>query len=129
MNSPKLLGLLVVGLFCLTHLARASELVRISCAATNDSYGETMEITLAGEQISATFADKVDQPTEENGYPTSNGAFTLDQGGLGCGNGVYLTIDPGLLSGSITDGTATVTIPGNYGCGGDTITYNCKRDI
>ena len=119
----------IVGIFVISSfwasLALAAAPVHISCS-TGDSYGDAADISLSGNKIFVTFTDKVDAPTIESGYPSSDGGFYLDQGGFGCGKGVYLNVDQGLLDGSAAAGKVTVSFSGNYECEGETINYDCK---
>jgi hypothetical protein len=99
--------------------------VHLNCFI-NDVWNEGAEITVISNQITVIFSDKIDPPTTESGYLMSAGEFNLNQGEIGCGSGVDLSIDNGLLNGGITVGSATLSFQGNYGCEGETATYSCK---
>jgi hypothetical protein len=99
--------------------------VHLNCLI-NDVWNERAEVTVIGNQVTVIFSDKIDPPATESGYLTSAGEFNLNQGEIGCGSGVDLNIDTGLLNGGMTVGSATLSFQGNYGCEGETAAYSCK---
>ena len=99
--------------------------VHISCAF-NESYNNSVDLDVTGDEISATFTYNSFPSTElEIGHLSSDGTFILNFAGA-CGSGFYINVDPGLLNGSVRNGAVTVSLLGTEQCEGYTRTYNCS---